>query len=98
MKIPRSKQWLEECFLNRIIRRVKKDATVSIGCVSYDVPMQFISQNVEIRFLPEDMDGAFILADGERFPIRQTDKNQNCRTKREDPLPIDYARIGGGDD
>ncbi len=96
MKIPRSREWLEECFLNRVTRQVKKDATVSIDCKSYDVPMQFISQKVEIRYLPEDMDSAFILYEGEHFTIRATDKNQNCRTKREDPV-IDYTKIGGGD-
>ncbi len=95
VKIPCSREWLEECFLNRVTRKVKKDATVSIDCVSYDVPMQFISQNVEIRYLPEDMDSAFILSEGEHFPIRATDKSANCRTKRENPLPIDYTRIGG---
>lgn len=94
VKIPRSREWLEECFLNRVTRQVKKDATVSIDCKSYDVPMQFISQKVEIRYLPEDMDSAFILYEGEHFPIRATDKNQNCRTKREDPV-IDYTKIGG---
>lgn len=95
VKIPRSREWLEECFLNRITRRVKKDATIAIDSKSYDVPMQFISQKVEVRFLPDDMDGAFILSAGERFPIRATDKNANCRTKREYTIPIDYARIGG---
>ena len=63
---------------------------------SYDVPMQFISQKVEIRYLPEDMDSAFILSEGEHFPIRATDKNENCRTKRESNLPADYTKIGGG--
>lgn len=97
VKIPRSREWLEECFLNRVTRKVKKDATVSIDSTSYDVPMQFISQNVEIRYLPDDMDSAFILSDGAHFPIRATDKFANCRTKRESPLPIDYTRIGGDD-
>lgn len=57
--------------------------------------MQFISQNVEIRCLPGDMDSAFILYEGEHFPIRATDKNQNCRTKRENPISIDDTKIGG---
>ncbi len=94
--IPRSREWLEESFLNRVTRKVRKDATVPIDCVSYDVPMQFISQKVEIRYLPEDMDSAFILYEGEHFPIRATDKNENCRTKRENNPPVDYTEIGGG--
>ena len=96
IRLPRSREWLEECFLNRVTRKVRKDATVPIDCKSYDVPMQFISQKVEIRYLPEDMDSAFILYEGEHFPIRVTDKNENCRTKRENSLPVDYMKIGGG--
>lgn len=54
-------EWLDESFLNRVERRVRKDSTVSIDKVSFDVPMQFISQKVEIRYLPDDLDHAFIL-------------------------------------
>jgi transposase InsO family protein len=90
----RSREWLDECFLNRVVRKVRRDSTVSIDSVSYDVPMQFISQKVEIRYVPSDMDTACIFYEGERFPIRQTDKVANCHTKRNNPLPIDYSKIG----
>ena len=96
IRLPRSREWLEESFLNRVTRKVRKDATVPIDCRSYDVPMQFISQKVEIRYLPDDMDSAFILSEGEHFPIRATDKNENCRTRRETAIPVDYTKIGGG--
>lgn len=94
---PQSRTWLEECFMNRVTRRVNKDATVSIDRVYYDVPMQFIASRVEIRFLPDDMASAYILYEGEHYPIRQTDKNENCRTKRCHVPAIDYSRIGGGE-
>jgi len=93
--LPSSQKWLDECFLNRIIRKVRKDATVSIDSVSYDVPMQFISQKVEIRYQPNDMDTAAILYENEHFPIRRTDKVANCHTKRNNPVNIDYSQIGG---
>ena len=94
---PASREWLDECFLNRVTRTVRKDSTVSIDKVSYDVPMQFISSKVEIRFLPDSMESACILMDGRKFPIRPTNRNENCRTKRAEPLPaIDYAKAGGG--
>lgn len=95
IRMPKSQEWLEECFLNRITRKVNKDATVSIDKVSYDVPMQFISSKVEIRFLPDDMSSAFILYEGEHYPIRPTDKQENCRTKRCNAPAIDYSKIGG---
>lgn len=94
IRIPSSTEWLDECFLNRIQRRVKKDSTISIDKVSYDVPMQFIGQSVEIRYEPSDMSTAFILFDGKHFPIRQTNRVENCHTKRNN-IEIDYSKIGG---
>lgn len=93
-RTPKSKEWLEECFLNRIYRKVRKDATVSIGSVSYDVPMQFISARVEIRYRPGDMDSAFILYDGKQYLLIQTDKVANCHTKRQNAPTIDYGKAG----
>jgi len=91
----KSTEWLDECFLNRITRKVRKDATVSIDKVSFDVPAQFIGQTVDIRFRPGEMDSAVILFEGVSFPLRMTDKNENCRTKRNNPVGIDYTKIGG---
>ena len=95
IRFPRSREWLDECFMNRIIRKVNNDSTVSIDSVSYDVPMQFIRMKVEIRFLPDDMKNAYILYDGKRYPIRPTNKVENSRTKRENALSIDYSMNGG---
>ena len=93
IRIPPSKDWLEECFLNRITRKVRKDSTVTIDGISYDVPMEFIGQKVEIRFVPSDMSTACIFDQKQRFPLRKTDLHENCRTKRNNP--IDYSKIGG---
>jgi transposase InsO family protein len=92
---PQSREWLDDCFYNRITRKVRKDSTVTIDNVCYDVPMQFISAKVDIRYLPDDMSTAFILFDGKKFPIRCTDRNENCRTKRNNLPAIDYSRAGG---
>jgi transposase InsO family protein len=92
---PQSRQWLDDCFYNRITRKVRKDSTVTIDSVCYDVPMQFISAKVDIRYLPDDMSTAYILCDGKKFPIRRTDRNENCRTKRRNLPAIDYAKAGG---
>lgn len=94
MKIPESREWLEDAFLNRVSRKVRKDSTVSIDKVSYDVPMQFIGQTVEIRFRPGETDSAMIFCDDERYPLRLTNKNDNCHTKRNNPV-IDYSKMGG---
>lgn len=95
VQAPKSREWLDECFLNRITRKVRKDATISIKTVTYDAPMQFIDQKVEIRFRPGEMDSAFILFEGKHYPLRLTDKNENCHTKRQNGPSIDYSKIGG---
>lgn len=90
-----SREWLDEAFLNWITRKVHKDATISIDSVSYDAPMQFTGQSVEIRYEPNDMDSAFILYEKEHYLIRKTDKVVNCHTKRLNTISIDYAKLGG---
>lgn len=94
---PLSREWLDDCFYNRITRKVRNDATVSIFKESYDVPMQFIGMKVEIRFLPEDMNSAYILYEDTKSPIHKTNKIDNCHTKRNNHNPLDYSKIGGND-
>ena len=50
---------------------------------------------MDIRFRPGEMDSAFIITEDGQFPIRMTDKNENCRTKRNNAPVIDYAKLGG---
>ena len=88
-----------ESFCNRIYRNVRRDATVTIDKDSYDVPFEFIGQRVEIRYLPDQKQDAYILQNGKRYPLKQTNKVENSRTKRQNGLSIDYSRIvGGGSD
>ena len=91
IRFPESREWLDACFMNRDSCKVYKDSTITIDKVLYDVPMQFIGEKVEIRFLPDRMEEAYILYDNCRYPIRKTDKVENGRTKRQTPS-IDYSR------
>jgi len=95
VKRPISGEWLDECFLNRKWRKVRKDSTIAINKKSYDAPQQFIGAKVEIRYRPEDMSSAFILYDDKKYPVRPTDKVANCRAKRSNPMSIDYSRAHG---
>ena len=61
---------------------------------SYDVPAQFIGQTVEIRYEPSDMSTAFVLYEGQHYSVRQTDRNENCRTKRSNGIELDYSKAG----
>lgn len=96
IRVAPSNDWLNDCFFNRITRKVNKDATLSIDGVYYDAPMQFIGCKVDIRYLPDDMSTAFILYDKERYPLIPTDKNANCYAKRQNaPASLDYSKLGG---
>ena len=51
---------------------------------------------VEIRYLPDRMDDAYILYGDTRFPIRKTNKEENARTKRSNSFPaISYSMEEG---
>lgn len=82
--------WLENCFMNRIVRKVNNDATVSIHSTYYDVPMQFIKQKIEIRYLPDNMDNAYIFYEDKKYPIKKTNKVENGKSKRKNSFPINY--------
>lgn len=89
---PQSREWLEECFLNRVTRLVHKDSTISINNTCYDAPMQFIGNRVEVRYIPGDMDTAFVFSENKKHPIRSTNKIENSKTKRNNTPAIDYSK------
>jgi len=92
IRIPKSEEWLDECFMNRIVRKVRNDATLSLHNTQFDAPMQFIRQTVEVRFLPDRLSEAYIFDNGKRFPLKLTDKQANSRAKREDWPTVDYSK------
>lgn len=95
IRVPKSQEWLDENFHNRIERKVRNDSCISIDGVSYDAPPQFIGMKVDIRYLPGKMDEACILFENEHFPLTRTDKVANCRTKRNNDFPtIRYGKQG----
>jgi len=96
IKTPQSYEWLQECFFHRHRRKVRNDATVSINKTYFDVPMQFIGQTVEVRYMPDRPGSAFILHDKKRYPLRLTNKVENGRTKRV-KYHLDYGKKAGED-
>ena len=105
VRSPKSAEWVQECFHNRLSRKVRKDSTLTIDGVCYDVPPQFCGMNVEVRFLPGNPDSAYILYGKVVFPIRVTDKNANAYAYRNNhsgkdiktaaipPVPIEKGGI-----
>lgn len=95
IKMPGSQEWLDNCFMNRVQRLVKNDATIVIDRMLYDVPMEFIRTRVEVRYLPDDVEHGYILYEGKKYPIRKTNKVENARTKRNNVYEVNYG--GSGD-
>lgn len=98
VRSPKSREWLDECFMNRLLRKVNNDSCITIDGELYDAPMQFIGMKVEVRFLPGRMEGAYILYGEHRFPIFRTDKNANAFAKRNSNLPDIRFSEGGAID
>jgi transposase InsO family protein len=94
IRIPESQDWLDECFMNRVKRKVRNDSTLSIQNVQFDAPMQFMRQTVEVRFIPDRLSEAYIFDNGARFPLKLTDKQANSKAKREKFPTVDYSKGG----
>jgi transposase InsO family protein len=94
IRLPKSRDWLDECFHNRISRKVNNDSCITINGIYYDAPQHFIGMKVEVRYLPDTMEEAYILYEGSSYPIIATDKVANCKTKRNNLPKIDYAGEG----
>ena len=94
---PESREWLEEGFHNRVLRNVNRDATIHLSNISYDAPMQFIGQKVEVRYLPGDVGSAYILYGRKHYPLHVTDRIANGKTRRETGVSIDYGKEGAKD-
>lgn len=91
IRMPKSREWLDDCFLHRVKRRVRNDSTVMIDKKLYDVPMEFIRSTVEVRYRPGEPDSAFILDNGRRCPVRLTDKAANSKIKRDNGYSVRYG-------
>lgn len=93
IKLPKSHEWLDQSFHNRVDRKVNNDACISINKTYYDAPQQFIGMKVQVRFLPGAMEDAYILYDDLPYPIVRTDKVANSKTKRNNPHnSLDYSK------
>ena len=92
VRVPESEEWLNECFMNRLHRKVKNDSTLSLQNRQFDAPMQFIRQSVEVRFLPDSISDAYIFDNSARYPLKLTDKQANSKVKRENFPTVDYSK------
>ena len=85
---------IEKSFLNRISRKVRKDATISFKNTYYEVPQIYIGQKINLRHSPDDLSKLYLINDNKEivktvYPLRKVD---NSKIKRK---VIDYSKIGG---
>ena len=74
---------LEETFMNRVTRKVANDSTVRIEKILYDVPMNYIGERVEIRWIPGYKDCVWLLQkDKTLLKLVPTNKAENSITPR----------------
>jgi transposase InsO family protein len=93
--IPKDK--IDEYFLHRVSRKVKKDATVNVKTKLFEVPQKYIGQSINIRFTPTDFSQIYIYGNDNQlkdtaYPLN---KIENSKIKRKS---IDYSDITGGND
>lgn len=91
VRMPKSPQWLDDCFLHRVRRKVRNDSTILLHKQLYDVPMEFIRSTVDVRYRPDEPDSAFLLDGSRRIPIRPTDKTANSKVKRHNGYSVRYG-------
>lgn len=88
----KSKEELEEAFMNSKIRKVGKDRTISINNTLYEVPYKYVKEEIEIRYYIEDKDKMWIYENNERKEeIKKLNKVDNSKIKRK--TNIDYSKI-----
>lgn len=91
-KMPPSPEWLTEAFRNHTKRRVRKDATIVLEKLSFDVPMDLIGEQIEVAYTPKDPDDAWVIEDaGRTRKLALTDKVANSRVKRKNPYSVKYG-------
>jgi len=83
---------LNKVFLNRIQRKVRHDATVSVRNILFEAPPRYIGQTVEIRYNDQDF---YIYENGqEQAQIQPVQYHDNAHMKRESR--ISYKALAGG--
>ncbi len=100
MRFVPSVESLERVFLHETIRKVKKDATISLLNRVYEVPQPLIGQSVSVRFDPEDTSKVYVKM-GEPpslvavYPVRPVDNSKIIRRQNQ-RRAIDYSSLYGG--
>jgi transposase InsO family protein len=89
---------LDNCFLHRVTRKVRNDATIPLCTKFFEVPQKYIGQKINVRYSPLDLSKAYIFDINNNlidtiYPLKRVD---NSKVKRKNT--IDYSKMNGVDE
>lgn len=85
-------QFIDESFLHRINRKVRKDRTIKIDNNYYEVPFKYVDKTIEIRYNPNNLNEMYIFDNNEKKETCNiVDKISNSKVKRKNT--IDYSKV-----
>lgn len=95
------KELLDQIFLYETMRRVNRDATITLLKKVYEVPQEFIGRQVMVQYDPEDLSRVFLkdLNSPEPvtvYPVRPVDNSKIIR-KQNIKQEIDFVSLYGGE-
>lgn len=83
--------FIDDSFLHRTKRKVRKDRTIKIENNYYEVPFKYVGMNIEIRYNPNDLNEMFIFENNQKLEkCTLVDKVSNSKSKRKNG--IDYSK------
>lgn len=80
-----NKQEIDYIFLYRVTRKVKKDSTISIQNILFEIPLKYVGDTISVRYDPTCMDKAYIFSEDNIlldtvYPVKKID---NSKIRRE---------------
>ncbi|MCK9267768.1 MAG: DDE-type integrase/transposase/recombinase [Alkaliphilus sp.] len=75
------KQEIDYVFLYRVTRKVKKDSTISIQSILFEVPLKYVGETINVRYDPTSMDKVYIFSEENIlldtvYPVKKIDNSK----------------------
>lgn len=87
-----AKEKLEEIFMHTITRKVSNDRTISFNNILYEVPYEYVGQEIELRYYVNNEEELWIYNKGKKCEkCNLLDKWSNSKVIRKNS--IDYSKI-----
>ena len=95
IKMVNNPEHLDFLFLRRVIRKVRQDATIALNSCFFEVPQEYIGQQIEIRFDKEISDIVYGCQNGIKlFTAKKVIFADNAKMKRNGNISFLLAKGG----